>query len=64
MLISANTLAQIHLHVPSKLLCERDWGIFSQENDVEREVNIHRDKKDYTQAEAWKWIISGKDQLY
>ncbi|GMH33746.1 hypothetical protein BSKO_01580 [Bryopsis sp. KO-2023] len=29
------------------------------ENDVEREANVHRDHKDYTRAEGWRWLISG-----
>lgn len=33
------------------------------ENDVEREVSVHRDHHDYARAEGWKWIISGSQHM-
>lgn len=38
----------------------RAWDMSLQENDIEREANIHRDKRDYNHAEGWKWILSGE----
>lgn len=30
----------------------------SQENDVEREFQVHRTEQDYAQAEAWRWMLA------
>lgn len=29
-----------------------------QENDVEREFQVHRTERDYALAEVWRWIIA------
>lgn len=47
--------------------CELCWwciciillNMHVQENDLEREISHHRQHKDYTRAESWKWVIAG-----